>query len=514
MLAVQSGTSEAGETLVVIDEDAERRATLAAQLSGPHRRVLTSSEGDALSILSSNMADVAVTGIHARAVGLDLLRQMRSGGTQVEAIVVTEAADEGLVLDCLRQGAVDVLQMPRDGGRLLLTVEHALERRRLVETEALHQASRLILDARSPERLAATLGELLRRAVDADDVVLLVPNGAGELLPVHDAAHEPDAAQAACAARAARHSLPLVLGPDDAGDGPFRQRLLLPLRAGTHLLGVICVGRHHADRPFRASDLQKAALLGAQAQLVLENARLTTQLVRTERLAAMGELVAGVAHEINNPISFVRSNLGFVSQALAAPHPGRKEETADLLEALRDAEYGLDRIMALVHDLRVLGRVESVGLSPVNLREAIASALRVAGAELKRCEVSVDVPEGLAARSDPGRFGQVMVNLLLNAAHALFAQPAQQRCVTIRAREETGMCVVQIADSGPGVPPELSERIFEPFFSTRREGRTGLGLTLARRIVEGHGGSVTLLPGVGEGATFEVRLPSDNRRGA
>src|ERR687888_597938 len=114
--------------------------------------------------------DAAVTGIQAPGMGLSLLRQMRSGAAQVEAIVVTGAADESLVMDCLRQGAVDVLQMPRDAGRLLLAVEQALERRRLVESEALYQASRVILDARSPERLAPILGEILGRAVEADEV--------------------------------------------------------------------------------------------------------------------------------------------------------------------------------------------------------------------------------------------------------------------------------------------------------------------------------------------------------
>ncbi|HZA51239.1 MAG TPA: GAF domain-containing protein, partial [Myxococcaceae bacterium] len=413
------GAFEASDTLVVIDEDAERRAKLAGQLSSPRRRVLTSTERDALSVLSSSVPDVAVTSIHAPEVGLDLLRKMRAAPTQVEAIVVTDAADESLVLDCLRQGAVDVLQLPRDAGRLLLSVEQALERRRLVESEALYQASRLILDARSPERLAAILGELLGRAVEADGVVLVVPTEADELLPILDSAHEPDPELAPSAARAALHSGPLVLGPNEAGNGPFAHRLLVPLRAGAHLLGVLSVGRHRADRPFRARDLQKASLLAAQAQLALENARLTTQLVRTERLAAMGELVAGVAHEINNPMSFVRSNLGYVSQALEAFPAARRAEITDLLEAMHDAEHGLDRILSLVQDLRVLGRVEAAALTPVNLREAVASALRVAGAELKLCEVTVDVPETLAARSDPGRLGQVLVNLLLNAANAL-----------------------------------------------------------------------------------------------
>src|SRR5919204_248678 len=134
---------------------------------------------------------------------------------------------------------------------------------------------------------------------------------------------------------------PLVLGPENAQGGPFAHRLVLPLRAGAHLLGVLSLGRHHRDRPFRRRDLQKASLLAAQAQLALENARLTTQLVRTERLAAMGELVAGVAHEISNPISFVRSNVGFVSQALSASAAEPREDLAELREAMRDAEYGL-----------------------------------------------------------------------------------------------------------------------------------------------------------------------------
>jgi two-component system, NtrC family, sensor kinase len=516
MLGMKSGAFEPGDTLVVIDEDAERRALLAGQLTGPRRRVLTSSTGDALSVLSSTAADVAVAGIRTRGGdGFELLRKMRSNATDVEAIVVTEAADESLVLECLRYGAVDVLQMPRDAGRLLLTVEQALERRRLVETEALYQASRLILDAGSAERVAASIGELLRSAVAADEAILCLPNGAGALVPMPDALNEPDPLLCVLADRAAANPLPLALGPAECGEGPFRQRLLLPLRCGARVMGVIALGWRDAHRPFRARDIQKAAVLGAHAQLALENARLTAQLVRAERLAAMGELVAGVAHEINNPISFVRSNLGYVSQALPALRQGRSEEIADLQEALRDAEQGLDRIVALIQDLRMLGRVEPVALSPVNLREAVTGALRVAGAELKRCNLVVSVPHELAARSDPGRLGQVLVNLLLNAAQAVAEQPSEKRTVAVRAREQDGMCVLEIADSGSGIPAAIRERIFEPFFSTKPEGRgTGLGLTLARRILEGQGGTVTLLPPSGEGATFEIRLPRDDRRGA
>jgi signal transduction histidine kinase/DNA-binding NarL/FixJ family response regulator len=513
---MNSGAFEPGDTLVVIDEDAERRALLAGQLVGPRRRVLTSSTWEALSLLSSTGADVAVAAIRTRSgAGFELLRKMRSSAADVEAIVVTDAADDSLVLDCLRHGAVDVLQMPRDAGRLQLTVELALERRRLVETEALYQASRLLLDAGPAERVAATVSELLRSAVAADEAILCVRNAAGELEALAHAQPEPDPVLCVLAERAADRAAPWVLGPAECGGGPFRHRMLLPLRSGAKGIGVIAIGRRDPLRPFRSRDLHKAAVLAAQAQLALENARLTAQLVRAERLAAMGELVAGVAHEINNPMSFVRSNLAFVSQALAAVRPPPGEEIADLQEALHDAEQGLDRIVTLIHDLRMLGRVEQMALSPVNLQDAVMGAVRVAGAELKRCKLVVNVPPDLAARSDPGRLGQVLVNLLLNAAHALGDQPADKRMVAIRAREENATCVLEIADSGPGVPAELRERIFEPFFSTKPQGRgTGLGLTLARRIIEGQGGTVTLLPPTGEGATFEIRLPRDDRRGA
>ncbi len=241
-----------------------------------------------------------------------------------------------------------------------------------------------------------------------------------------------------------------------------------------------------------------------EALLVAERAR--AGLARHERLASLGTLAAGVAHEINNPLAYVAGNLELLDEALA--RPGLEGEGLGPL--VREAREGAERIRGIVNTLRTLSRVDEARVAPVDLRRAVDAALRIAGVELHhRARVELEVGPVPFVEGDDGHLVQVIINLLVNAAQALPAGAAERNLVRVALRTDAeGWAVLEVRDNGPGVPPELLDRIFDPFFTTKPPGQgTGLGLSLCHGIIAGLGGKLSVESAPGEGACFRVTLP-------
>jgi PAS domain S-box-containing protein len=236
-----------------------------------------------------------------------------------------------------------------------------------------------------------------------------------------------------------------------------------------------------------------------------EERAIRTQLVTTDRLAGIGRLAAGVAHEINNPAAFVTVNLGVLRDRFVAgtarPH--------DVLAMLDESLNGMDRIREIVRDLKGLARERSIDVA--ELGTLAQSALRMAAHETRgRARVERVVEEGVLARVRGARIAQVVLNLVLNAAQAMAPERTENR-ITVRTwrDEERARALLEVADNGPGVDPRIAQRIFDPFFTTREgTGGTGLGLWLARSIVEEEGGKLTFREVPGGGASFVIDLPA------
>jgi signal transduction histidine kinase len=249
-----------------------------------------------------------------------------------------------------------------------------------------------------------------------------------------------------------------------------------------------------------------------------ERAELQAQLARSARLAAMGTLVAGVAHEINNPLAAVMSSAGTIAEDVAAlqaalragasPDPVRLARRVDEAgEMIGDVLTSAGRIARIVKDLSVFGRPDQKR-TPIQLADAIRRSMEwlpdvVAERATIRAEIS-EVPPVIAAEH---QIGQVLVNLVTNAALAI--RDGRGGEIVIRLGPgEPGMARLEVSDDGEGIDPALLDRIFEPFFTTRPQGKgTGLGLSICNAIVNAHGGTLTAKSQVGRGSTFRVELP-------
>jgi PAS domain S-box-containing protein len=246
----------------------------------------------------------------------------------------------------------------------------------------------------------------------------------------------------------------------------------------------------------------------AFARDVTERNRIRAELMEADRLAAMGRMAAGVGHEINNPLAYVLLNLQMLEQQIERWGP--TDRLADARDALRNALVGVDRVRTIARDLKSFSRLDPDTRRPVDVRHVVESAINMALHEIRlhgRLVTRFDeVPPVLA---NEARLGQVVLNLLVNAAQALSDRPSDHNEVRVSVGPVDGdRVVIEVADTGPGIAPEILGRIFEPYFTTKPiDVGTGLGLSIGRSIVTGLGGTLTATNLPVGGASFRIVLP-------
>lgn len=260
------------------------------------------------------------------------------------------------------------------------------------------------------------------------------------------------------------------------------------------------------------------------------------QIIQQEKMASIGQLAAGVAHEINNPVGFITSNLtslGKYAERLdtfiaamqkslyeCPKHPGLKELDqlrqklkvdyiiSDVNELINESLDGANRVRRIVQDLKSFSRVDQAEKSRANLNDCLETTINIAWNELKYIATLErrfgEIPEIIC---NPQQLNQVFLNLLVNAAQSM----EQQGTITVTTWSEPGQVCVSVADTGKGMPQEVQERIFEPFFTTKPAGKgTGLGLSISADIVRKHQGEISVKSEPGAGTTFIVRLPLES----
>lgn len=316
------------------------------------------------------------------------------------------------------------------------------------------------------------------------------------------------------------------------GGGSF---ICMPIRIGDRIIGVINLSKKEYRsasspelRSFSPTDLQFLNALMAYIAYAVDNARLLEearqsakrlqevvedqrvrltlaqqQMIQAEKLSALSQVVAGVAHELNNPLSVVAGQTALLRQ---------KVGDGQLAERVEKIAQASERCARIVRNFLTLARQHPPERQQVRLNHVVREAVELMAYPLRvdDVEVTLDLAEDLPVIwADPNQVHQVVVNLTTNAHHAMReTKPPRRLTLATRYDPGQGRLSLKVADTGPGIPPELKGRIFEPFFTTKpTEQGTGLGLSICNGIIEGHGGTIRVESQPGHGATFLIELP-------
>lgn len=235
---------------------------------------------------------------------------------------------------------------------------------------------------------------------------------------------------------------------------------------------------------------------------ITERKQMEIQLAQADRLASVGVLAAGVAHEINNPLVYILNNVSYALSELPA-------QFFELRDALREARSGAERVRDIVKDLKTFARSDE-RMGPMDVRQVLDSTLKVAHNELRfRARVETHYPERVPMVEANARLGQVFLNLLLNAAHSIREGEPLRNRIAITVTVEGKRVGVAIEDTGTGIPPARLTKIFDPFYTTKPVGMgTGLGLSICRNITTALGGEIYVQSEEGVGSRFTVWLPA------
>jgi signal transduction histidine kinase/FixJ family two-component response regulator len=461
--------------------------------------------------------------------GFDLVQQVRELQPDMAILAMTGFGTVEMAIQALRRGVDGLILKPFDKSELISAVEQALTDHQQKRDVARLQALRPLFSVTETlfaERRVDTLLDLILDAVarqlkcsnvafyqhiPAENTLRLMSHR-GNVPEGGMMKQNADSARRAMSGGAAIHAIV------DAGNAPDLEMELQTLQLTSlmavpttlgNLQSVLFAGRSQGEPPFREADMEMFLILARQATVAMENARLYDELrayvrrveesqqalVQAEKLAAAGRLTASIAHEINNPLQSVRNCLHLAT---------RTDIPTDMRQHyINLTSQELERLMSTVQRMLDFYR-PSVEFKPVQVLDLLEHVLNLLSQQLRERNIRVTTawPASLpSVQAISNQIEQVFINIVLNAFDAM----PQGGDLWISIAQKRKMVEILFQDSGPGVPPDMQETIFEPFVSSK--GTTGLGLSVSYDIVASHGGTLDLLPDRQPGACFRVLLP-------
>jgi len=529
--------------LVVVDDSENRAAVRDAIKSLSTHKLVEESDGvAALDLAEKGGVDLVLARTDIQGIdGFELCRRIHSNDKTAAIPVVLLATAQNPVENRLRGldlGAADFIVQPIEPLELLARVGSVLRSKALADEVRRHNielAGKVVERTRQLEELAGELRaerDALRDTFNVIEDGLLLLDASGHVQVENNALRrmrgEPDAARLAVGESLFSGGL-----VESGADPTMRETLAVLARDAaaknaTQDRTFSLHGRQFQARAYPAAG--RRVLLYVRD--VTEDRDREVRRLQSEKLASIGMLAAGVAHEINNPASFVLANLEALAELLQSsdskisdskpndikPKPdgkvvrrlGFSDILFEAMNIVHESKEGMARIHRIVRDLHSFSRVDEDATLLTDVNAAVDSSLTMLRSELRyRAQVERDLRATRRVRASAARLGQVFLNLLMNAAHALAAGNPKRNRLYVRSYDDGDRVVIEVEDNGPGIPPEVMPRIFESFFTTKPPGLgTGLGLPISRDIVTSAGGELTAESVPGRGALFRVRLPA------
>ncbi|HEY5730954.1 MAG TPA: response regulator [Anaerolineales bacterium] len=488
----------------------------------------------AVDLLGHHRVDLLLVDIRMPEVdGFDVILRAKRSQPDIAVLVMTGFGTVETAIRALRQGVDGLLLKPFEkGDELVSAVEQALSDNRHKRETARAQALRPLFDAteklfsetdtlRLYDLIVDTICEHLQCTNAAyyqiEDEKIACVARRGNVLPVDEAGFS-----AHLLSRVDSDGNPIIVNATGPGEEDA-QSLLADLKLGAAILipvtrstpsavrVILFAARDASVTPFRGADLELFHILANQSLVALENARLYADLrayvrkveesqqalLRSEKMAAAGRLTASIAHEVNNPLQSVQNCLH-----LAGREDISEEKRREYIELARTE---LERLMKTMQRMLDFYRPGSTKMEKVDVLELLKHVLSLASQQMgqRHIEVITELPDSLPSIfAVSSQIQQIFFNLILNAFDVMPGGGS----LSIRAKSLENGIEILFEDSGPGIPVEMRNNIFEPFFSTK-DGGTGLGLTVSYNIVTAHGGTLDLVKGSGDGACFRLFLP-------
>jgi two-component system, NtrC family, sensor kinase len=536
--------------VLVVDDEKSIRTTLAAFLQAQGHEVATAADGDEARMrLAAGRWDVVVTDVVLPGIsGVELLKAIRAAAPAVQVIVMTGEPTVETASEAVRAGAVDYLVKPIPRAAIVKAVENASRVRAIIlEKERLEREN-----LRYQGGLQALVEERTRQLAQSEARLQVIL----EKLPIGVAIIGRDKVIRWANPTAMR--MAEALGPAELV-GKLCTDALCPVKPDA--CPVFDEGRilDHEERLLQTRSGKKIPVLKSAVEIdlhgesvlletfldITERKRIDAQFLHTQKLESIGQLAAGIAHEINTPMQFIGDSVHFLKGAfddlsgLLAAYRAAIDERARgaggeavaegvrAAESAADMEYlakhvprafercadGVGRVSTIVGAMKEFAHPDVRQKCPADINKALMDTLTICRNEYKYvADVETDLAAIPPVDCHIGELNQVFLNLIVNAAHAIadvVGTGGQKGRIRVRTAIEGGIVRIDIEDTGTGIPAGIRDRIFDPFFTTKEVGKgTGQGLTIARSIVvDKHQGSISFDTEPGKGTAFTVRLP-------
>lgn len=524
-------------TILIVDDEAFVRELLSSFLSGLGFVVREAENGEqGVRMATEHRYDIVFTDIKMPGIsGEQVLERVKAIDPTTQVVVITGYGSVESAVECMKLGAFDYVSKPFHLEEIEILVKRALERGELQALVALYKVSQSVFSTVRFDELLDQIIKLTVQVLRADEASIMLFDERGRLYIAASSGLGDEVVRstrvALCepiAGRVAAEGKPLILGEEINGRYPVGDRrglisssIVHPIITKNKAFGILNVNRVAMQEAFTQADLEKATIFVSHIAQAIENAKLfdelnrkveelnraydqlefkQQQVIQAEKLSAIGNLVAGVAHELNNPLTAV---MGFSEFLLMADCP------AEVKTTLRKIHSAANRCRKIIQNLLSFSRDQESHHRMTDLNELATDVLEFSARALldKGIEVVADYEAALPEVSvDADRMKQVVLGVVNNAIAAVAGRP--DPVLRVRTGSRQRKVFLSVSDNGVGIPEEHLTKVFDPFFTTREVGQgVGLGLSTCYAVVQKFGGTVNVESELGVGTTFTIELP-------